>query len=1074
MASELNSFIEETEFYRGQIVYRWKRPQINGATTRIFLKSNGEFNPYSAYHEFYEHQAELVNKLNEGQNVLFLSPFNTGRSTIALLYALDVVFNRHKSVLIISPNSFEKELEIKLLNRILTESKLDWLVDIHDIKKEIDKEEYAGLFPSIYVIEARDLHWFLLPNHSRYFSLFVSLGLVIFDDFEKFSGNLASNLHYISKRFELIYSAYNNDKEAFQYLVLSKPFHESKRTTERIFERKFEILYRDDKAILPSSVFYWVPAFDKVDVTPSADGTLTRKTQRDSFIDDAYILAIESLKRGRKTVVYYSNIPLSKDDIKIREVHLKWNSRFGQYELDPKNDFFIGYDWSDLTFQLTEKGISWENIDTIIIALFSGSMLELRDNILHTGNMNSEIFITMPQTPSFQYEINHPRLEIIQKTSDIAKGETMSIFAYSEGEGVKEKHRQISANEINDLNDDISQERFSYFWKTGSLKEDISTINIIAQNSKEIKGYDIYSTEQENYFILIDVDDNVIGTINAYELPDSYFKGAVVCSQNMRYQVDRIDLDKKEIKLLPLGKFLLPISKREMEKISETTKNNNTFFSLNFNVKKLTVKAKFNHYKASTGTDTTPAAFHDSGENNLHIDYLELTGIELTTPNISNDAFANIFNISLNTIISLYNLVPHYFFYGNNSFFYNLGSEDLTYIINDVNIKNVLERALTLLIDCPCQQGCAGCTENFKIDTINYSKKDLIDYLGALLKKDNINTIQRWKYNEIGAREYLREDMAKFRQVRDKVFDILKYKADMIIKNPCEEKFLSDDDRKRFGPVGGLCDGKNVYINTGYSEAIFTEICAHEYTHNWQYEGNLNGIFRIFNSNKVDDESNIWFEGKLFSEGQANFFAAKVSDYFGLRNMVYQNEFSSYGEYREGLILMNYLEKKYGLLNLNHIMREGKFRNGTPITIKDVYDWYDESGIKVLVRGEGDRLFNENDMRCITHDFLEKTLDFHRITYHISHRVFSQRPTLSEQIQEAELTEEAAYQKIWEILKEHFNITPKKDYDYLPCKDCAYKTKETLYGLCMMFGSISVQDKINQQLTSLSEKWPKN
>lgn len=1057
------SFIEESEFYRGQIVYEWDRTQILGTKTNIIHVDS--FNPYDAFDSFYDHQNKLISFLHSGKNVLFLAPFNTGRTTISLLYSLDILFNKQKSVLIVSANSFEKELEEKLLNKILIASKLDWLVDIHDIKEESDKEEYFGVFPSIFIAEIRDLHWFLLPNHSKYASLFESIGLIIYDDFEKFSGNLSSNLHYINKRLRILLSYYNKEWSSLQYLVLSKAFHESKRIVESIFEKEFEILSSDGKEINPAKVFYWIPALDKVDIrSDNKNKTLVRTTQRDSFLDDSYILAIESLKKGKNTVIYYSNIPFSKNDIKKQERFLNYFKRSEQISDFNLDNLFIGYDWSDLTNQIVESGLDWEQIDTLIIAMFSGGISEIRDNFLHVGKTGSEIFVTMPQIPSFQYEINHPSIDIIKDIKDTVKGEHISIFAFSKSENLFEKHKLLSAYEIKNITDDNIKSGFYEEWSINELdREILDKCDKCIKRVTEVTGFDIYSTEYENYYTLLNSEGKILGTVDLHEIPDSYFKNAVVCSQNERFKVSEIDLITKKIKMIPLEEFNLLISKRMLEKTDDKSIRNYKYSDVSFVVKKLKTNTTFNNYAVIYGTDPQIDSSSEASEDLIKLNELQITGIEISGFNNAK-AFADIFNISLNTKLSLYNLSPNYFTYGSSSFFYNLGGDDLQYLINDNNVKELLERALTILIDCPCTNGCNGCLINFKTEKNDFSKKELIEYLGKLLKKDNLENILRWKYEGIGQIDSYRKDMIKCREVRVNIFNILNYKASMFINDPFQEKFISSDDAKWISSVG-LCHGghKTVYIRPGFREDIFTEICAHEYTHNWQFEGNLHPLFQYFNKDDTNDKKNIWFEGKIFIEGQANFFAAKVMDYYGLRDMVYANEVQSYGQYREGLILLNYLEKKFGLIKLNYILKESKFDESTPVTKDDINLWYDDSGVKNLIRGLADELIKKN-MRCIQKEFLDKSRDFNRLTYFMNLRIDSRDKKLSKYISEANLTEDEAFPKIWKILKSHFLIVPNKNYDYLPCKDCAFKNEESLDGLCIMFGSISVRKEIEKEL----------
>jgi hypothetical protein len=340
------------------------------------------------------------------------------------------------------------------------------------------------------------------------------------------------------------------------------------------------------------------------------------------------------------------------------------------------------------------------------------------------------------------------------------------------------------------------------------------------------------------------------------------------------------------------------------------------------------------------------------------------------------------------------------------------------------------------------------------------------------LKRDNIEEVIRWKYEGIGVKDRLREDTVKFREIRNKILNILKMKAGMIIRQPYQEKFMSDDDLKWIS-ASGLChvDQKTIYIKGGYTEATLIDICAHEYIHNWQFENNMNPVYMYFNEHNIDDEANIWFGGKMFVEGQANFGAAKVLDYYGLREMVYRDEVEGYAQYREGFILLNEMEKKYGLHKLNSILREAKFENGEQITADTINQWYDKTGVKSLIQGVTTELINEGFMKCLQIEYLDKTRDFHRLTYFMQHiinpAVSDNNPLLYEFLKDGDGVSEEMSNKIWKIIKDYFKFKPIPEFDFLPCHSCKYFEKETLDGLCILFGSIDVKAKImNLKITS--------
>lgn len=1071
------SFIEQTSFYRGQIVYRWKRPEI--ASETVPISPIASFNPYSFQDNYYLHQKELVDLLQKNKNVVLLAPFNTGRTTIALLYALDVIFNKQRSALFVSVNKFEKEIQKKILEKILINSRLDWLVDIREIDSENNNNEQntKGLFPSIFIAEIKDLHSYILPNHDKFSTFFDSLGLAIFDDFERYSGHLATNMNYLIKRIESIYSYYNNKRNSpIQYLILSKPFNESKSIVEGIFDKEFEIIHRDDKEMKSAAVHFWVPAFSKVNIEYDsiAKDMLKRETVRESFIDDSYLIALESLKNGRSTVLFYSNIPFSRNDLKLRERYLNYIKRFKDIEKLDFNNLFISCDWADLTAQLVQKNSDWDEIETIIIASFSGSTSELRDDLLHIGAENAEIFLTMPQTPSFQFSINHPTMNIIKDSKETVKNEHLAVFVYNKNnEELKRKHYILSRYEMLKINDDIFKDKSNKIWNDlhGLETIDEEEPGILYNKIKEIKGLDIFSAELDLYFLLIGPDGKVIGTVTSSEVPDYYFKNAMIYYLNERFIVSKVDLEERKIYLTVAQEFRLPVSQRIMTIQSQRKIAKFNFAGISFSSQAIALSSEINRYKVIFGTDTDPNSFYEISEDVSTLNDLKVISVEIDgVPSI--DTFASILNTAIKTKFSLYNIIPNLFTYNDKIYLYNLGSGNLSYFINDANIKDLLNRALTILSDCPCQTGCPGCLETFESREKLFNKKEIIDYLGKLLKRDNIEEVIRWKYEGIGVKDRLREDTVKFREIRNKILNILKMKAGMIIRQPYQEKFMSDDDLKWIS-ASGLChvDQKTIYIKGGYTEATLIDICAHEYIHNWQFENNMNPVYMYFNEHNIDDEANIWFGGKMFVEGQANLGAAKVLDYYGLREMVYRDEVEGYAQYREGFILLNEMEKKYGLHKLNSILREAKFENGEQITADTINQWYDKTGVKSLIQGVTTELINEGFMKCLQIEYLDKTRDFHRLTYFMQHiinpAVSDNNPLLYEFLKDGDGVSEEMSNKIWKIIKDYFKFKPIPEFDFLPCHSCKYFEKETLDGLCILFGSIDVKAKImNLKITS--------
>jgi len=710
----------------------------------------------------------------------------------------------------------------------------------------------------------------------------------------------------------------------------------------------------------------------------------------------------------------------------------------------------------------------------------------------------------MPQIPAYQFYINNPELNILKNIEETVKGEQLSIFGYNiKNNELKDKHLLLSYNEYKAFNNPECFDAFEKKW--GNIFKECVNEDENFTRLKSLKGYDFFSSEIDEIYEIIDKNGDIVGTANKADIPDHYFKNSLISIDNQRFTVDALDIKNRKIVLNAINRFSLPISLREFEiNKKETESNNLTFEKLQFSSKGLSISSSLNKYKVLFGTDTDPDSYRTISNNTDRIEGINLHVIELTGPKginaaasilntaiktkiiINNltpryfttkdgiNAAASILNTAIKTKIIINNLTPRYFTLKDSAYFYNLGTGDLSYLLKDSIINDLLDRSLRILIDCPCEEGCPGCLESYEIENTDFKKRELIEFIGGILKADDMKDALRWKFESIGTDDYLREDTLKLRDIRTKVFDILNKKAGIVIENPFDEKFMNADDRKWISEsTAGLCHGgkETMFFRGGYKEAELIDLCAHEYIHNWQIEGNLKPEFYFFDADDIENENNIWFEGKIFLEGQANWGAAKVMDFFGIREMIFREEIKAYAQYREGLILINELERVYGLHKLISILKTGIINNNQSVTSAIIRKWYDDTGIKSMIQGLADQKITAGNMKCITSDYLDKTSDFNRITYFLNHEIspgVSEGNPLIKDILGTD-NKNGRLEKVWEILKNHFKITVKKGYDFLPCINCTYYKHETLNGMCMMFGSISVKEEILRVIAGYEE-----
>lgn len=1079
------------EAYRGQIVQSLTRKGVP-ATTEPIVKEDGQFDPYYKFGDYFSQQIRTYEFLRQGKNVFLESPFYSGRTTIAALFALDVIFNRHQSVLFIFPNEYEKKTQERWLKCILREINYDWLVDIWHLdtkdSKEVPDPKRPGIFPSLFITEIKDLHSHFLPHYQKYDNFWQTLGLLVFDDFEKFSGNLASNLKFMLKR---LYAVFESMEQNPQFLVLSKPFSNSINIIQEIFGLNFELIHKDTNKIMEANILFWVPPINHVNISykeETRDTFADSHIQREPFLAEAYDIAIRSIASGITTVIYYAGIPFSENDLRQRETEIDNAIRGMGGSIPDAGKWVVGSDLGDITARLYERSLKWDKVNCIVVAGFSGTLNNLRDDILHLGAENATIFVVLPQLPYYQFYINDPKeMELITDVLEIAKGEKLPIFIFNpDNESIRKKHFSLFLLETKDSPKDFREKLIKKCWIGAQLK-DIETFEKDAPSILDrviaLGGMDIASSDIETLYT-VNAGNHIIKTADIEEIPDLLFPHAVLCENNNRYKIIGIDPQKRLVRAEGESDFRITFSMREMHlkelKIIDKLGFSKSGKSITFSTARAEVKAEIERYKEISDLDVDNIKINQIKKQSYPSFQLDVLEISEVPRNIV-PAFAHLFFIALRTRFFIANAIyPRFFIHKHNIYFYHsglIGSGLFKTFLSEVTVRDLLQRGFALLLDCPCEKGCPGCLKIVEAlrDDKDLNKVELIEFLGSVLgcEKEAVKFIQL-KSEKV-------DDNDHFGQVKNKVLDILNHKSRLIIQNEYNYALIPEKEADSYPGIAGLCDHlrKRILIKPVYKEEQFVGIVAHEYVHNWQHEDNLHSLFKAFNHNDIDDPNNILFAGKLFVEGQAMWGEYKVLDYFGIKDVIYENEVAHYAEYKEGAMLLNYLEKKFGIYKMLEILKTASI-NGKPMDPTILNQWYrqrdekgKESGVYASIIEAGKKLIEQGHLKCLTKAYLDKLEDIQRISFFMAQMSNPIGTRLSDLL-ESKIGDFRIRktQVVWDHLKKLISeVNPTGSLvDELPCLTCEFSKSATIENICILFKGAKEAEEIKKKIEEIRKE----
>jgi hypothetical protein len=217
------------------------------------------------------------------------------------------------------------------------------------------------------------------------------------------------------------------------------------------------------------------------------------------------------------------------------------------------------------------------------------------------------------------------------------------------------------------------------------------------------------------------------------------------------------------------------------------------------------------------------------------------------------------------------------------------------------HLDHILAQCYRVLVQCPCTGGCPGCIQipgcQYEEANSDLDKIASIRVLGKYLEEPYQETIKyrTKKVDSVEAMDYYRWLI---------VDHILPNHFKLTIGSPAELRIEIDPKKIPANIAGYYLPARNLVLCKPYNLQEMISLMSHEYAHNWQFQGKP---LRMHPS--LMDEANVpYFDGKLFLEGFAQWIEFKLADCLGFRETVEGIIFAHCTEYREGFLVLKWLE----------------------------------------------------------------------------------------------------------------------------------------------------------------------
>ncbi|CUS23716.1 LAQU0S11e02652g1_1 [Lachancea quebecensis] len=217
--STLLKKLELSELYNNQIVSHMIIPERSAHYGELDFELAPEAMAAFEHNSFYSHQADAINAIHEGKNVIVTTSTSSGKSFIYQLSAIDILLKDPQATFMyIFPTKAlaqdQKRAFQVLLSRIPKLSHI--IVDNYDGDTEQEKRGYVRKNARVIFTNPDMVHASILPNHPNWRHFLLHMKLVVVDELHMYKGLFGSHVALVMRRLlRLCQGFYGNNNVRF-------------------------------------------------------------------------------------------------------------------------------------------------------------------------------------------------------------------------------------------------------------------------------------------------------------------------------------------------------------------------------------------------------------------------------------------------------------------------------------------------------------------------------------------------------------------------------------------------------------------------------------------------------------------------------------------------------------------------------------------------------------------------------------------------------------------------------------------------------------------------------------------
>jgi DEAD/DEAH box helicase domain-containing protein len=484
----------------------------------------------------YTHQAEAVDKIEKGLNVVISTETASGKSLAYNIPVLKKILEDPKATAIyLFPLKALEQDQLKTLEEMLESLKIDKSkAAIYDgDTSQHKREKIRTNLPNILITNPDMIHLSILPFYKNWETFFKNLKYIVIDELHTYRGVFGSHIAQILKRFFRILDFYNCKP---QVIACSATINNPQEFSEKLVGKPFEVVSENGA---PRGRRHFV---------------FMNSTSLSAYLVSSIIFRM-AIKSGLKTIAFTKARKITELlHSWVIQADRKLETRISSYRAgflpeerrDIEKRLFSGELDGVISTSALEMGVDIGELDVCILVGYPGTIINTwqRGGRVGRSIKDSAIFMVAQADALDQYFIRHPNDFFIRNYE--------AAVVDPENDDIKSAHLVCAAAEFPLRKDD------QYF-----AGENTEKLLSVLENKGEIllaaKGGEYFSNRKrpqrfvnireagESFTIFEAGTKNVIGSVSGSRAFGECHDGAIYLHRAKQYIVRKLDLDKKNI-----------------------------------------------------------------------------------------------------------------------------------------------------------------------------------------------------------------------------------------------------------------------------------------------------------------------------------------------------------------------------------------------------------------------------------------------------------------------------------------------------------------------------------------------